>query len=123
MKQPYSAPPLVCRLCLLLLGLLAAQSLPAQTPAPDAGNRLSLADTTRVRQLQAQANKLSPESPQALALAQQALALARQLRDARGEAAAQLKLAFMYRLRAQYGPGRHAAQQAQQLFARLGNKG
>jgi signal transduction histidine kinase len=51
------------------------------------------------------------------------LALARQLRDARGEAAAQLKLAFMYRLRAQYGPARQAAQQAQQLFARLGNKG
>jgi two-component system NtrC family sensor kinase len=99
------------------------QLLPAQTPAPDAGRRLSLADTTRVRQLQAQANKLSPESPQALALAQQALALARQLHDARGEAAAQLKLAFFYRLRAQYGQGRQAAQHAQQLFARLGNKG
>ncbi|MVN79278.1 tetratricopeptide repeat protein [Hymenobacter sp. HMF4947] len=123
MKQHYSAPPLVCRLCLLLLGLLAAQSLPAQTPAPDAGRRLSLADTTRVRQLQAQANKRSPESPQALALAQQALALARQLHDARGEAAAQLKLAYFYRLRTQYGLGRQAAQQAQQLFARLGNKG
>ena len=123
MKQTYSALPIPLRFCFLLLSLLAAQSLPAQTPAPDAGNRLSLADTTRVRQLQAQVNKLSPDSPQALALAQQALALARQLHDARGEAAAQLKLAYLYRLRTQYGPGRQAAQQAQQLFARLGNQG
>jgi hypothetical protein len=69
MKQHYSAPPLLRCLCLLLLSLLAAPTLLAQTPAPDAGRRLSLADTTRVRQLQAQANKLSPESPQALALA------------------------------------------------------
>jgi signal transduction histidine kinase len=123
MKQHYSAPPLVLHFCFLLVSLLAAPSLPAQTPAPGAGRRLSLADTTQVRQLQAQANKLSPDSPQALALAQQALALARQLHDARGEAAAQLKLAYFYRLRAQYGPARQAAQQAQQLFARLGNQG
>jgi signal transduction histidine kinase len=117
------------RLCFLLLSLLAGQSLPAQTPASStASPRQALpapqpADTSRVRQLQAQANKLSPESPQALALAQQALALARQLHDARGEAAAQLQLAFFYRLRAQYGPAQQAAQQAQQLFARLGNQG
>ena len=115
MKQYYSVLSLVRCLC-LLLSLLAAPALPAQTlasstasprPAPPAS---PLADTSRVRQRQA--NKLSPDSPQALALAQQALALARQLHDARGEAAAQLKLAYFYRLRAQYGPGRQAAQQA-----------
>jgi two-component system NtrC family sensor kinase len=124
MKQTYSALPLTLRFCLLLLGLLVAQTLPAKTSAnPPQEQASSLADTTRVRQLQAQANKLSADSPQALALAQQALALARQLHDARGEAAAQLKLAYFYRLRTQYGLGRQAAQHAQQLFARLGNKG
>jgi two-component system NtrC family sensor kinase len=116
------------RCCFLLLSLLLVQSLPAQTPSPAATSppqapTSSLADTMRVRQLQAQVNKLSADSPQALALAQQALALARQLHDARGEAAAQLKLAYLYRLRTQYGLGRQAAQHAQQLFARLGNKG
>jgi hypothetical protein len=62
------------RFCLLLLSLLAGQSLPAQTPAPAAASPHQVppapqpADTTRVRQLQAQADSLSRLSPQALAV-------------------------------------------------------
>jgi two-component system NtrC family sensor kinase len=123
MKQHYSASLLLRCLCLLLLSLLAPPALPAQIPAPDAGRRLSLTDTTRVRQLQTQADSLSPLSPQRLALTQQALALAQQLRDAPGQAAAWFQLTYLYRVRTQYGPARQAAQQAQQRYARLGNKG
>jgi two-component system NtrC family sensor kinase len=54
---------------------------------------------------------------------QQALALARQLRDTRGEAAAYLRLSIAYRQQAQYKPARQAAQQAQQRYARLGDPG
>jgi hypothetical protein len=58
------------RFCLLLLSLLAAQPLLAQAPAPTSRRQgppaLPLADTSRVRQLQAQADSLSPSSPQAL---------------------------------------------------------
>jgi hypothetical protein len=68
------------RLCFLLLSLLAGQSLPAQPLASSTARPRSAppapADTTRVRQLQAQVNSLSPLSPQAMAVQQQALALA-----------------------------------------------
>jgi len=123
MKQYYSALTSKRCLCLLLLGLLTVRALPAQTPALGTGSRSPLADTTCVRQLQARADSLSRLSPQALALTQQALALAQQLHDARGQAAAYLKLAYLYRLQGQYELSRQAAQQAQQLYARLGNKG
>jgi two-component system NtrC family sensor kinase len=114
------------RFCFLLLSLLAVQSLPAQTLVA-ASLRQSptappLADTNRVRQLQAQADSLSPSSPQALAVQQQTLLLARRLHDTRGQAAAYLRLSIVYRFQAQFELGRQAAQQAQQLAARLGNR-
>jgi signal transduction histidine kinase len=116
------------RFCLLLMSLLAAQPLFAQTPAPTTERRRpvppapALADTSRVRQLQAQADSLPPPSPQALAVQQQALSLAQRLHDTRGQAAAYLGLATVYRFQAQPARARHAAQQAQQLAARLGNQ-
>ena len=88
------------RFCFPLLSLLAVQSLPAQTLGADSRHQVppssQPADTTQVRQLQAQATSLFAadfNSPQAMAVQQQALALARQLRDVPGQAAAQLKLA------------------------------
>jgi two-component system NtrC family sensor kinase len=115
--------------CLPLLSLLAAQPLLAQTPAPATESPRQvplappLADTSRVRQLQAQADSLPPPSPQALAVQQQALLLAQRLHDTRGQAAAYLGLSMVYRFQAQFERGRHAAQQAQHLYARLGNRG
>jgi two-component system NtrC family sensor kinase len=122
MKQHYSALTAVRFLCWLLLSLLAGQSLPAQPLAPSTASRPPLADTSRVRQLQAQADSLPPSSPQALAVQQQALLLAQRLHDTRGQAAANLRLSIVYRFQAQFELGRHAAQQAQQLAARLGNR-
>ncbi|OUJ68383.1 ATP-binding protein [Hymenobacter crusticola] len=116
------------RFCLPLLCLLAAQPLLAQNPASATNSRhqlppaTQLADTSRVRQLQAQADSLPPSSPQALAVQQQALHLAQRLHDTRGQTAAYLRLSIVYRFQAQFELGRHAAQQAQQLAARLGNR-
>lgn len=116
------------RFCLLLLSLPAAQPLLAQTPAPLMESRRrvppapQLADTSRVRQLQAQADSLPPHLPQALAVQQQALRLAQRLHDTRGQAAAYLGLATVYRFQAQPALVREAAQHAQQLAARLGNR-
>jgi two-component system NtrC family sensor kinase len=116
------------RFCFPLLSLLAVQSLLAQTPAPATESRRQslpapqLADTSRVRQLQAQADSLPPLSPQALAVQQQALLLAQRLHDTRGQAAAYLGLSIVYRFQAQAELGRQAAQQAQQLAARMGNR-
>lgn len=112
------------RFCLLLLSLLAALPLLAQTPATNSRRQLppELADTSRVRQLQAQADSLPPTSPQALAVQQQALRLAQRLHDTRGQAAAYLGLATVYRFQAQPALVREAAQHAQRLAARLGNR-
>jgi len=114
------------RLCLPLLSLLIVQSLSAQPPGADSLRQSSrspqLADTNQVRQLHAQAQKLvATNLPQALALEQQALALAQHLHDTPGQAAAYLELSLLYRRQAQYEPARRAVQQARQLYARLGN--
>lgn len=114
------------RFCLLLLSLLAAPPLQVQILTAEQRRQVPLAphlaDTSRVRKLQAQADSLPPLAPQALAVQRQALLLAQRLHDTRGQAAAYLGLSIVYRYQAQLELGRQAAQQAQQLAARLGNR-
>ncbi|MDO7850725.1 tetratricopeptide repeat protein [Hymenobacter convexus] len=111
-----------------LLLLLAAAWWPgaplaAQTRVADSLRALLRADTqpdtTRVRRLQALSNGLLlSDAPQSTAVLEQALALSRRLRDARGEGQELLGLGTRYRRAADYARARRYTREAQALFGR-----
>lgn len=107
--------------------LSTALPLPAQTPLADSLQRVlqahTQADTTRVRRLQRLSMALTAtDLPRAQKLSEQALALSRQLHDTKGEGRALLWLSTIYRRQANYEQARRNVLQAQQVFARAGNR-
>ena len=79
-------------------------------------------DTARVRRLlQAAQQRSAADFPRAIRLSQQALGLARQLRDSVGEGLALLRLSTLHRRHNDFGLARRLARQAQVLFVRRGD--
>lgn len=117
-----------CRVGLLLAVLaLGLGTAKAQSPAADSLRQLlqvqSRADTTRVRRLQALGWELATQdTPQAITLTRQSLALARQLGDGVGQGRALVRLGTLYRRQADYSHAWDYTQQARRFFARQGNK-
>ncbi len=114
---------LLAVLGMLLPGLLPGGEARAQGRAVDSLRRLLEAqprpDSTRVRRLQALGWQLMQRDvPQAIALTEQSLGLARQVRDTAGEARALIRLGTLHRLQAGYGRAWHYAQLARQFAER-----
>ncbi|GAB3867139.1 hypothetical protein GCM10028824_08880 [Hymenobacter segetis] len=111
---------------ILLCMSLTVCYLPVAGQVPHAPNmrpalpRPARPDTARVRQLlQAAQQWSSTDIPRAIRLSQQALVLARQLRDSAGEGQALLRLSTLHRRHNDFALARRLARQAQALFVRL----
>ncbi|MBC6992244.1 tetratricopeptide repeat protein [Hymenobacter sp. BT491] len=111
----------------MLLGARAIASAQGQPPSTAVDSLLALlqaeprADTVRVRRLQALAELLKHDPPQAIARFQQSLRLARRLKDRVGEGQALLRLGTLHRRQAQYPQALEYTRQAQRFFRRTGN--
>ena len=107
---------------ILLCMSLTVYTLPVAGQVPHAPNPRpapARPDTARVRQLLQAAQQWSTaDIPRAIRLSQQALGLARQLRDSVGEGLALLRLSTLHRRHNDFVLARRLARQAQVLFVR-----